>query len=514
MARQLKRRTILAAATAIAWLGVTPASMAANKPAVDRDTVVVAVSKEIGSLDALVVATGDSQRYGWQMFDTLYAFDKKGNMVPSLATGYTLSADQLEYRFTLRRDVKFHNGDVMTSADVKYSMERILDPAVKSTRRPNFAPVIDKVEIPDGATVVFRLKEPDGAFMNKLAGYLFIIPKKYTEALPNPEAFGRQPIATGPFKFVEQVVGQHVVLERFDDYFGEKPKVKRIIFRVVPEPSSRVNALLAGEVDIADGLSSSDIGRLEKAGGIDVMPTPIGSPLAVRLYSNDPQSPLSKRDVRLALNYAVDSNAIIKNILHGAGKPLTSYISSFYPYGADPDLKPYEFNPAKARELLKKAGYPNGFELGLYSASDMPKELAETVAAYWAAVGVKAKIQRIDYAAWSRLNNTHKSGPATIMQFSNAIYDPIHPIYGAASKHGTWSDYYNPEVEALIEKASQVADPKGRGEIFKQIGRILKDDGHAVLLTELYYVFGKNAALNWEPQIGIAWYSMRDLAWK
>jgi peptide/nickel transport system substrate-binding protein len=358
MTRKLKRRTILAAAAATAWLAAAPAGMAANKPAVDRDTVVVAVSKEIASLDALVVATGDSQRYGWQMFDTLYAFDKKGNMVPSLATGYTLSADQLEYRFTLRRGVKFHNGDVMTSADVKYSMERILDPAVKSTRRPNFAPVIDKVETPDDATVVFRLKEPDGAFMNKLAGYLFIIPKKYTEALSNPEAFGRKPVATDPFRFVEQVVGQHVTIERFDDYFGEKPKVRRIIFRLIPEPSSRLNALLSGEVDIADGLSSSDIPRLEKAAGIDVMPTPIGSPLAVRLYSNDPQSPLSKRDVRLALNYAVDADAIIKSILHGAGKPLTSYISSFYPYGADPNLKPYGFNPAKARELLKKAGYP------------------------------------------------------------------------------------------------------------------------------------------------------------
>jgi peptide/nickel transport system substrate-binding protein len=513
MFQQLTRRTLFAAGLA-ALLAASTAAFAANKPAVDRDTVVMAISKEIGSLDALVVATGDSQRYGWQMFDTLYAFDKTGNMVPSLATGYTLSSDQLEYKFTLRQGVKFHNGDVMTSADVKYSMERILDPAVKSTRRPNFAAVLASVEAPDDHTVVFKLKEQDGAFMNKLAGYLFVIPKKYTESLPSPEAFGRQPVASGPFKFVEQRIGQHVIIERFDDYFGTKPKVKRIIFRVVPEPASRVNALLSGEADIADGLNPSDISRLEKTEGVDVMSTPVGSPLAVRLYSNDPQSPLAKREVRLALNHAVDANAIIKSVLYGAGKPLSSYISSFYPYGADASLKPYDFNPGKARDLLRKAGYPNGFEIGLYSASDMPKEIAETVAAYWAAVGVRAKIQRIDYAAWSRLNNTHKSGPTTIMQFSNAIYDPIHPVYGAASKNGTWSDYYNPEVEALIEKASKVADPQGRGEIFKQIGRLLNEDGHAVLLSELYYVFGKSSALQWEPQIGIAWYSMRDLAWK
>lgn len=496
------------------WFGLTDAASAANKPAVDRDTVVMAIGKEIGSLDALVVATGDSQRYGWQVFDTLYAFDKKGNMVPSLAESYSLSQDQLEYKFKLRSGVKFHNGDVMTSADVKYSMERVLDPATKSTRRPNFAPVVAGVDAPDEHTVVFRLKEPDGAFLNKLAGYLFVVPKKYTESLPNPEAFGRQPIGTGPFKFVEQKIGQHVILERFDDYFGAKPRIKRLVFKLVPEPISRVNALLTGEVDISDLLPASEIARLRETAGIDVMPTPIGSPLAVRLYSNDPQSPLSKRDVRLALNYAIDANAIIKNVLHGAGKPLSSYISSFYPYGADPALKPYGYNPAKARELLKKAGYPNGFELGLYSASDMPKEVAETVAAYWSVIGVKAKVQRLDYAAWSRLNNTHKSGPATIMQFSNAIYDPIHPVYGAAAKNGTWSDYYNPEVEALIEKSAGVADREGRDKIFKQIGHRLNEDAHAVLISELYYVFGKNADIQWEPQVGIAWYNLRDIGWK
>jgi peptide/nickel transport system substrate-binding protein len=360
---------------------------------------------------------------------------------------------------------------------------------------------------------VFHLKVKDGAFLNKIVGYLFIVPKAYTESLPSPEAFANAPIGTGAFKFVERKLGQSVTLERFDDYFGPKPKIKKIIFRIIEEPSSRVNALLTGEVDITDGIPSVDVERLKATQGVAVMPTPIASPLAVRIYSNDPKTPFHDRRVRLALNYALDTNSLIKNVLHGVGAPLSSYISSFYSIGTDKNLKPYEYNPAKAKQLLKEAGYPKGFETSLYSPSDMPKDIAETIAAYWSQVGIQTKIQRIDYAAWSRLNNTHKSSPLTVMQFSNAIFDPIHPVAGAASTKGTWSDYSNPEVDKLLAQVNETPDRAERDRLFKQVGKILHDDGHAVLLTELYYIFGKDSKINWEPRSGISWYDLRGASW-
>jgi peptide/nickel transport system substrate-binding protein len=505
----------LIVAVALASLCAAPhRAVAAAKPAVDRDTIVMAIGKDIGSMDVQQVTTGDSQRYAWQMFDTLYAFDKTGKMVPRLATSHTISDDQLEYRFTLRTDAKFHNGDPMTSADVKFSIDRILDPATKSTRRPNFLPVVASTEAPDPKTMVFRLKTPDGAFLNKVAGFLYIVPKRYTEALGSAEAFARAPVGTGPFKFVEQKIGERVVLERFDGYFGPKPKIKRLVFKFIGEPTSRVNALIAGEVDVADLLPTNAIDRLKNTAGIDVMPTAVGSPLGIKLYANDPELPVSKQDVRLALQYAIDTNAIIKSVFHGVGKPLVTYLSSHYPYGIDPELKPFPYDPKKARELLRKAGYPNGFDFTLVSGSDQPKELAEAVAAYWGAVGVRTKINRMDYTAWIRAHNVHKSGPATISQFANAIFDPIHVFYGSAAKEGTWSDYYNPQVEALLEKASQVPDVAGRDVIFRRVSRILHDDAYYVLLTELYYVFAKNSSVNWQPQVGSSWYNLRELSWK
>ncbi|HVL08378.1 MAG TPA: ABC transporter substrate-binding protein, partial [Burkholderiaceae bacterium] len=173
-------------------------AIAADKttPAVDKNTVVVALDKEIQSLDAQVTASGDSQRYAMQIYDTLYGFDAKGNVIPRMAENYKMSPDGLTYTFTLRKGIKFHNGDPFTSEDVKYSIERIIDPASKSTRRVYFAPVVDSIETPSPTTVVVKLKQPDGVFMNKVAGFLFIVPKAYTSKLPTPEAFAAAPIGT------------------------------------------------------------------------------------------------------------------------------------------------------------------------------------------------------------------------------------------------------------------------------------------------------------------------------
>ncbi len=509
----LRHPTRVAFATVLAAASMSAAAMN-GKPAIDRDTLVFGVGKEISNLDGQVAATGDSQRYGWQLYDTLYAFDPKGNLEPSVATSHKVTADGLHYTFTLRRDVRFHDGATLTAKDVKYSVERILDATTKSTRRPYFAGLIDTVDAPNDTTVVIHLKRADGAFINKLAGYLFLVPKAYTEGLGTPEAFSRAPVGSGPYRFVEQKIGQSVEFARFDGYWGRKPGIKRLLFKSIPDATSRANALLAGEADVVDYIAPPDVARLKKTAGIVVKPIPVGSPLAVRLYSNVPGTPLAKREVRLALNHAIDTQAIINNVLHGVGAPLASYISASYPYGVDPALKPYAYDRALAKKELAAAGYPNGFDTELLCPSDNPKELCEVIAAYWTTVGVRAQVKVIDYAAWSRLNNTHKSGPMTMMQFSNAIYDPIHPISGAATKGGTWSDYYNPEVEKLIEQGDAETDRTKRDAIFRQIGRLLHDDAHAVLVTELYYVFGQDAKVEWEPQSGSGYYNLRSVRWK
>ena len=494
------------------WTG--PAHAINGKPAVDRDTVVFAIAGDIGNLDAQVASTGDSHRYAAALNDTLYGFDAKGHLEPRVATQVTISPDGMNYVFTLRRDVKFHNGATLTSKDVKFSFERILNPETRSTRRPNFAPVVEAVSTPDDWTVAVKLKKADGAFLNKVAGYMFLVPKAYTESLLTAEAFSKAPIGCGPLRFVEQKVGQSVEFARFDGFWGKKPGIKKLIYKVVPEPTSRVNALITGEVDLADSIPPVEVARLKLLAGLAVAPVKVGSPLLVRIYSNVPGTPMNNVKVRQALNMGYDANAIIKNVLHGIGEPMPTFISSVYPYGLDPAMKPYSYDPVRARRLLSEAGYPNGFDTEIYSSSVMPRDVTEALVAYWSSIGVRAKVKFIDYAAWARLDNTHKGGPMSVTRFPNAIYDPSHPVGGGVAKAGAWSDYENAEIEKLFEQSEGVADREGRDRIFRRINRILHEDAHSVPITELFIVFARDAQLNWEQPQGSGYYNLREIGWK
>ena len=509
--------TILAALAMFVSLVLSTSAIAAvEEPARNRDTLVVALEKSVSNLDAQVTSTGDSLLYAWQVYDTLYGFDPMGNLFPRMARTVNVSRDGLDYVFTLRHGITFQNGDPLTGEDVKFSLERILDPSVKSTRRVYFAPVVKAVEA-NGDTVTIHLSKQDGAFLNKVAGFLFVVPKAYTTRLGTPEAFSAAPIGSGPFRVREFKVGQSLELERYDGYWGaligEQPGVKHILLRFVPEPAARVAALLTGEVDLAAVIPLQDTARLQAEPGLDVLINPNGGPLHIRLYSNVPGEPLAKREVRLALTYAIDCDAIIRGVLHGQGSRMGSFISKYYPYGGD-DLTPYPYDPQKAKGLLAKAGYANGFTLKLYGGTDQPKELAEAVAAYWSQIGVRTEIVRLDYSAFIRLNNTHKAGPATVTIFSNVIYDPIHPIVGTFSKDGTWSDYYNADVEALIDELDRTEGAKARGVLFHQIGKLLHDDAASINLSEHVYVYAKKKNLEWQPQIGSGFLNFRRTAWK
>jgi peptide/nickel transport system substrate-binding protein len=485
-----------------------------GKPVVDRNTLVVALSAEPGNLDPQVAPSVDSAKYAWNVFDTLYGFNRTGALEPRLATSYTISDDGLTYTFKLRKGVTFQNGDAFSATDVKYSLERVLNPATKSTRRPYFVDTVASVSAPDPQTVVFTLSQQDGAFLNKIAGYLYIVPKAYTEHLASPEAFAQAPIGTGPYKLASHTVGQSIVLKRYDGFWGTRPAIETIRYRFIPEPSSRVNALLAGEVDLATDVAASDAERLQQNKGLELTSVAGGSPLHVRIYSNDPKTPFSKRDVRLALNYAIDRDAIIKSIFRGQAAPLASTIPASYPYGSNPDLKPYPYDPAKARQLLAAAGYPKGFDTSVYCAAAFPRALCEAVAAYWSQIGVRAQIKVIDYVAFNRINNVHQSGPLAFSEFGNAIYDPIHVIGGSVSKTGTWSDYDNPQVQALIDKVQGVSDRTQRGALFRQILQLTHDDGEAVLIAELKLNYAQDPSLSWQPQQAGWSLDFRNAVWK
>lgn len=502
-------------AVACLLLAAGAAHALGGKPAVDKQTLVVALASGPGNLDPQVAASIDSAKYAWNVFDTLYGFDVKGRLEPRLATSYKISPDGLTFTFAIRRGVKFHNGDSLSAQDVKYSLERILDPATKSTRRPFFISVVDSVQAPDDSTVVIRLKQPDGAFLNKVAGYLYIVPGTYTRGLGSPEAFARQPVGTGPYRIVSHQIGQTLDLQRFAQFWGDAPKVSRIIYRFVPEASSRVNALLAGEIDLSADIAPTDVERLSGNGGLRVLSVPGGSPVFVRIYANDARTPLSRPQVRLALNYAIDKDALIKNVFRGRALPLRSHIPDSYPSDPNQGLRPFAYDPSLARKLLAEGGYPQGFSTSLMCTTPtFERAFCEAIAAYWAQVGVKTQIRLIDSTASNRLNNTHQSGPLFLSHFGNAIYDPIHVVNGSMAKDGTWADYDNPAVQALIEQVEGVNDAARRTGIFNRLLKLARDDGQAVLIAEPQLNYVSDAALQWQPQVAGWSLNFRQVAWR
>ncbi|MFF7709018.1 ABC transporter substrate-binding protein [Pseudomonas sp. NPDC007930] len=520
----LGRRSLLKASMALAAAaGLAPATAtwaaAGQGPAVDTDTLVIGLDKGFVNLNGVVAGTGDSDRYTLQVFDRLYAFDAQGTLQPSLATAFEIAHDGLSYTYRLRPGVTFHHGGELSADDVKFTMEFALDPANKSARRAFFAPFVERVEVLGPLTVRFHLSQPDGAFHNKLAGYLPIIPRHYdlagnAGAVSALEFFARSPVAAGPYRVVSlSADGNLLELERYEGYWGAKPAIKRIVFRAIKDPTNRLNALLAGEIDLVVGVPAQDFSRLKAAADFTAVANPVAAPLLVRPYTTDPQLPLSEVKVRQALNYALDKNAIIKTVLQGIGEPLASGISRHYPYGFDATLQPYPYDPAKARELLKAAGFAKGFNTKLLISSDTPKEVAEAVAAYWSQVGVIAQIQVVDYATWVSWNDTRRTTPMTVQQVANAIYDPSHPVGGLFVKSGAWSDYSHPEVEALFAEAARTSDTAGRSALFQRISRILHDDAAAIFISEIHRVYGRKKRLQWSPTEGTAALRLHEARW-
>lgn len=515
-----RRQLLLATGSMAALAGLSlagiPLAQAQGRsgPAVDRDTLVIGLSTGFANLDGVVAGTGDSDRYSLSVFERLYAFDHTGHLTPSLATSFDVSQDGLAYVFHLRPGVNFHDGTPLTAEDVKFTMEFALDPRTRSARRPYFAPYVDGVDALDARTVRFRLKTPDGAFQNKLAGYLPIISGRHGSGQDAVEFFARTPVASGPYQVKTLAPdGSQLELVRFEDYWGKKPAIRRIVFRAIKDDSNRVNALLAGEIDLIENVPAQDYARLNSNHAFTAITNAVAAPLFVRPYTNDPSLPTHRREVRQALNYAIDKDAFVKTVLVGIGEPLASGISRHYPYGADRSLKPYPYDPAKARALLAQAGFPNGFETRLQISAQFPREYAEAVAAYWSQIGVQARVQVVDYATWVAWNDTRRTTPMTIQMVANAIYDPAHPVGGLFVKSGTWSDYTNPQVEALFAQSARTVGDSARGRLFEQIDRILHDDAAAIYLSEIHRIYGHKQALQWTPHVGTAALDFSEARW-
>ncbi|HPL28737.1 MAG TPA: ABC transporter substrate-binding protein [Anaerolineae bacterium] len=436
----------------------------------------VAIAADPDGLDPHKTVAAATFQITRNIYDTLVQADDKGRIVPDLALSWEPSADGLTWTFTLREGVKFHNGRTMTADDVKYSFERLLAPETASPRAKDFA-VVQSVAAPDAKTVVFTLKAPSAPFLSNLAyGWAAIVPQEAAATLRD------QPVGTGPFKVVQWVKDSHVALERFDDYFVPGvPYLDTATFRVITDPSSRMAALRAGEVDVIPELPVQEVAAVRQEADLKIIEVPFNGIQYIAV--NNAQPPFDNVKVRQALNHAVDKQAVIDAAQFGIGVPIGSHMPPVTEYYVDLAGR-YPYNPEKAKQLLAEAGYPNGLEttMILPQPYDFHIRNGQVVADQLAKVGIKVKLETMEWGTWlKQVYNGRQFALTAIGATGRLDPAPFLSAYVSTSAENM-RNYANTQFDELAAQGAVEADAARRREIYAQMQTLLADDAAAVFL--------------------------------
>ncbi len=438
-----------------------------------------------------------------------------GQQVPRLATSWKYLENGKVWEFKLRQGIEFHNGEPFNAESVKYSFDRLVDPATKAGFRAVIAPYYDKTEIVDDYTIRFVLKEPN-TNIPEAFGNQPLFPPKYTKEV-GADQFAKQPVGTGPYKFVERRPGEVIVLEAFEKYWntdqqiGSTPsKFKTVRQRVIPEDQTRLAALQTKEVGLIVNVPEASIKRLESVQGIKITYKSAGSLNYILINSmaeTDPKTgkpnPLRDRKVRQALNYAVDIDTIIKKLRTGKETRSSGQISA--QPGFDPTRKPYAYDPAKAKALLAEAGYPSGFETTIYNPTGRwpaSQEVSETIAGYLTAVGVKTNVQPQEYAVVAQ---TLVDKKLYGMSFWGGGWGPsavgtIDLFFRAGAKARRGEYMGSPEMDSLIDQFVKEFDQEKQAALMKQMTRLYFEDAADIFLYDQFYVFAYDSEMvQWDP---------------
>lgn len=439
-----------------------------------KDTLIVAMGSDAKSFDPQGSRDIFSNQVNRQIYTTLLRMDEaKNEIAPGLAESYK-KIDNLTYEFKLRKGVKFHNGEVLKASDVKFTLERALTPAGASIGSLVGNVDLAGLKTPDDNTVVIKLKKPNPGFLMVLTmENMGILNEKAVKAAGKD--FGQNPVGTGPYKFVSWQRGNKIELTRFDDYFGDKAKIKNVVLRIIPEGTNRVIELESGGVDITLDVTTNDVKRVQENKNLQLFRTIDNS--VTYMGFNTSKKPFNDVRVRQAFAYAIDIKAVVEGAWRGVGKPAVGMIAPNLMY-SNPALKMHEYNPAKAKQLLAEAGYPNGFKTESWTNDRKERiDMAQIMQSMLKEVGIEIEIKVFEWGAY--FDKTAK-GEHTMYQMSWTVSanDPdqiLDPLFhskniGAA---GNRAYYSNPKLDALMDKGSTMDNGDDKKKIYFEIQDLL-----------------------------------------
>lgn len=419
-----------------------------------------------------------SSRVYSQIFETLVVTDFAGEYTPNLATDWTIEEGGKVWTFELREGVKFHDGTDMTAEDVKFSFERLKDPETQSPHRPDFAG-IETIEVLDDHTVKVTLAEPSGVFISGLlSGY--VVPKHLVEE--QGEEFNKNPVGTGPFTFVEWVPDDRIVLEAFADYWGGAPKPERLVYRPIPETSTRVVELETGGINIMGELPGQEIERLEGEDGL-TLDSIIGTNYRL-LGFNTSREPFNDPLVRQAIAHAIDKQKLIDVVYPGVAIPAEGPIPPTS-WAYDESFKGPQFDVEKAKELLAQSSRPDGFETTLMvSEGEIGQRDAVVIQSMLAAIGITVKIETVEWGTFldrmttSRDYDMLRVGWTVTGEPDSLLYNVFH----SSSDQFNFTEYRNAEVDDLLDEGRRETDQAERIKIYQQAQEIIVEEVPMIFL--------------------------------
>jgi peptide/nickel transport system substrate-binding protein len=451
----------------------------APSPAMSADSLVVIESSAIDSMDAHVANRNDARIIIARINQSLVTRDPQTMQpAPLLATSWR-AVDPTTWEFKLRPGVKFTNGEAFTAQTVKFNFERIAKPELKSFLATSVTPLLAGVDVVDPLTVRIRTKNPYPLLLERLSIF-WIVPEAYVRERGD-QGFADRPIGTGPYKFVEWVQGQHVKIERNPDYWGESATFREVTYRQIMEGTTALAELFAGTAHIVLNVAPDQVAAVKTSGVADILAKPGVNTLELRTDSiprGDP-NPFQDKRVRHALSYAIDKEAIAKNLLGGYSQVVATNIGPQL-FGHDPSVKPYPYDPAKARQLLADAGYPNGFTVRFlwYPVSDFRnvKEIVEAIAGDLAKVGIRTNLFSVGATEISQYTNPGKAGPLYIGNNGNAELFDGGFGFSYLRKSSVLAYYWSDELERLIVRQETTVDQEERKRVLSQIQHLLREE--------------------------------------
>lgn len=482
-----------------------------GKASAKEKTLVFGRGGDSTSLDPSRVTEGETFKVTVNLFETLVNFGEQDTTIqPGLAKEWEPSEDGLTYTFKLEEGVKFHDGtdfnaDAVVANFARWSSGDAEMFPYYSSMFGGFdgdeEAVIESVTAEDENTVVFKLKRPQAPFLKNLAMSMF--------AISSPEAFAkgddeyeRNPVGTGPFKFVEWKANDSITIEKNTEYWQEGlPKLDKVVFRAIPDNAARLNALTTGEIDLADGINPADGAKIEGDSKLQLFERPSMNVGYLGLTVTRP--PFDKKEVRQAMNYAIDKQTIIDSFFEGraesAKNPMPSSIS-----GYNDDIEEYAYDPEKAKELLKEAGLEDGFEMELW-AMPVPRpympdgtKVAEVIQSNLADVGIKAKIVSYEWATY--LDKASKGeADAFMLGWTGDNGDADNFLYVLLDEDNIGSNNYtyfkNEETHKLFLEAQTEVDEDKRNELYMKAQEILHEEAPWVPLAHSTPLLGGAADL-------------------